>query len=297
MTRVARGAVAPKPVRGVRPGRSGRPAPAGRRPGRLAVLAGLICVTSLMGLAEAGYGADLFTLMAQGKASYHAGDLTRAGEAFLQAAVLAPASAKPALWLGAVAVARGDRRAAEAWFREALRRHPSLSEESCAVQWLDLLGTLISRPRWHLRIPEEYATFVQAVNPALTAGQAQWLGSAVISAAARHGIDPRLLAAVVFIESRFNHASVSSTGARGFGQLMPATAAALGVNPRDPLQNLLGAAHLLQVNLAEFHALPLALAAYNAGGNAVRRWRGIPPYAETQWYVWAVLWVYDGLKG
>ena len=260
-------------------------------------MAGLFAFTSFSTLATVGYGADLSMLMAEGQASYQAGDLARAQGAFGKAAALAPASAKPALWLGAVAVARGDRAAAEAWFREALRQHPSLSEESCAVQWLDLLGTPLSRPRWHLQTPEEYATFVQAVNPTLTSEQAQWLGFAVISAAARHGIDPRLLAAVVFIESRFNRASVSSAGAQGFGQLMPTTAAGLGVNPRDPLQNLLGAARLLQLNLAELHALPLALAAYNAGSNAVRRWRGIPPYAETQWYVWAVLWVYDGLKG
>ncbi len=272
-------------------------APAGRRRSRLAWIAGLIVLTSVVGLAEAGDGADLSALMAQGKTSYQAGDLPRARAAFMQAAALAPASARPALWLGAVAVARGDRAGAEAWFREALRRRPSLPEESCAVQWLDLLGVMISRPRWHLSTPDEYATFVRAVNPALTTEQARWLGSAVISAATRYGVDPRLLVAVIFIESRFNHASVSSAGAEGLGQLMPGTAAGLGVNPRDPLQNLQGAAWLLRLSLGEFSTLPLALAAYNAGSNAVRRWGGIPPYAETQWYVWAVLWVYDGLKG
>lgn len=260
-------------------------------------ITGLILLTSVSCLATAGDGADLATLLAQGKASYHAGDLARAWAAFMQAAALAPASARPVLWLGAVAVARGDRAAAETWFREGLRRRPSLPEASCAAQWLDFLGITISRPRWHLNRPEEYATFVQAVNPTLTTKQARLLGSGVISAATRYGIDPRLLAAVVFIESRFNHASVSSAGAEGLGQLMPETAAALGVAPRDPLQNLRGAAWLLQLNLGEFHTLPLALAAYNAGSNAVRRWGGIPPYAETQWYVWAVLWVFDGLRG
>jgi soluble lytic murein transglycosylase-like protein len=259
--------------------------------------AGLILLICVPCLATAGEGADLPALLAQGQASYHAGDLSRAQAAFLQAAALAPASARPVLWLGAVAVARGDRATAETWFREALRRHPSLPEASCAAQWLDFLGIALSRPRWHLSGPEEYATFVQAVNPTLTVQQARWLGSAVISAATRYGIDPRLLAALVFIESRFNHASVSSAGAEGLGQLMPETAAALGVAPRDPLQNLRGAAWLLQLNLGEFHTLPLALAAYNAGSNAVRRWGGIPPYAETQWYVWAVLWVFDGLRG
>jgi soluble lytic murein transglycosylase-like protein len=148
-----------------------------------------------------------------------------------------------------------------------------------------------------LSTPAEYATFVRAVNRTLATERAQWLGSALLSSATRYGIDPRLLAAVVFVESRFNHASISRAGAEGLGQLMPATAAGLGVDPRDPLQNLSGAAHLLQLNLGEFKTLPLALAAYNAGGGAVRRWAGIPPYAETRWYVWAVLWVYDGLTG
>ena len=259
--------------------------------------AGLTLLACVGGLTPVGDAADLAALMAQGKASYQAGDLARAGAAFTQAATLARASARPALWLGAVAVARGDHVAAETWFREALRRHPSIPEESCAIQWLNLLGITITRPRWHLSTPQEYATFVRAVNSALTAEQARWLGSAVVSAAGRYSIDPRLLAAVVFVESRFRHGSVSSAGALGLGQLMPGTAAGLGVDPQNPLQNLQGAASLLHLALGEFHTLPLALAAYNAGGPAVRRWGSIPPYAETGWYVWAVLWVYDGLKG
>ncbi len=274
-----------------------RAASAPRRRWRCAGSAGLLLLACVAGLAGVGNGADVAALMAQGKTSYRAGDLARAGIAFTQAAALAPASARPALWLGAVAVARGDRAVAEAWFREALHRHPSLPEASCAIQWLDLLGITVSRPRWHLDTLQDYATFVQAVNRTLTAAQARWLGSAVLSAAERSGIDPRLLAAVVFIESRFRHAAVSPAGAEGLGQLMPGTAAGLGVDPHDPLQNLQGAASLLRLALGEFHTLPLALAAYNAGGPAVRKWGGIPPYAETQWYVWAVLWTYDGLKG
>jgi soluble lytic murein transglycosylase-like protein len=235
--------------------------------------------------------------MVQGQASYRAGDLAGAWRAFSRAAALSPASARAALWLGAVAVARGDRAQAADWFQEALNRRPSLAEASCATQWLDLLGMRISRPRWHLGTEADYAMFVQAANPALGTGRATWLGTAVVASANRYGIDPRLLAAVVFVESRFNHASVSAAGAQGLGQLMPGTAAGLGVNPRDPLQNLEGAAHLLRLNLWEFNTVPLALAAYNAGGPAIRRWAGVPPYAETQWYVWAVLWVYDGLTG
>jgi soluble lytic murein transglycosylase-like protein len=198
--------------------------------------------------------------------------------------------------MGAVAVARGDRTAATAWFAEALRRRPTAAEQGCAAVWLKLLGLEVNRPRWRVRTIEEYAAFVGATNPRLSAGQARWLGAAVLEASTRYRLDPRLLASVVYIESRFNHQSISSAGAEGLGQLMPGTAEGLGIDPRDPLQNLFGAAGLLRLNLEEFRNLPLALAAYNAGSGAVRRWNGIPPYAETQWYVWAVLWVYDGLR-
>jgi soluble lytic murein transglycosylase-like protein len=236
------------------------------------------------------------SLMASGAVYYRSGALASAASAFNQAALAAPASARPALWMGAVAVARGDRTTATAWFAEALRRHPTAAEQGCAAVWLKLLGLEVTRPRWRVRTVEEYAAFVGATNPRLSAGQARWLGAAVLEASARYRLDPRLLASVIYIESRFNHQSISSAGAAGLGQLMPGTADGLGVDRRDPLQNLFGAAALLRLNLDEFRNIPLALAAYNAGSGAVRRWNGIPPYAETQWYVWAVLWVYDGLR-
>jgi len=234
-------------------------------------------------------------LVAQGATYYHAGDLSRAHSVFAQAAATSPGWATPALWMGAVLVAQGSRSAAAVWFKEALKRHPSFLEESCARVWLDMLGMAVARPRWRLHSPADYVMFVRASNPYVTDGQARWLAGALISAAQRARLDPRLLASVVFIESRFNHQSISSAGAEGLGQLMPGTAAGLGVDPRDPWQNLVGAARLLRLDLDEFGTMPLALAAYNAGGGAVHRWGGVPPYAETQWYVWAVLWVYDGL--
>jgi soluble lytic murein transglycosylase-like protein len=68
-------------------------------------------------------------------------------------------------------------------------------------------------------------------------------------------------------------------------QIMPSTAASLGIDPLDPAQAIDGAARILSSNLKSFDSLPLALAAYNAGGGAVRKYNGIPPYAETQAYV------------
>lgn len=228
--------------------------------------------------------------------AYRAGALDAAATAFAHAAEAAPGWATPAVWLGAVAMAQRDWAAARRWFEAALARHPTLAEAGYAEAWLERLGIGVDRPRWRVRTAEDYAAFVRAANPALTIGQARWVGAAVLAASADVRLDPRVLAAVVYIESGFEHRTVSRAGAEGLGQLMPETAAALGVNPVDPWQNLLGAARLLRGYNDTFHSLPLALAAYNAGAPAVRKWGGIPPYAETQWYVWAVLWVLGGLS-
>jgi peptidoglycan DL-endopeptidase CwlO len=104
-------------------------------------------------------------------------------------------------------------------------------------------------------------------------------------AAAQHGVPAVLLAAVAKVESGYNPKAVSPAGAQGLMQLMPGTAAGLGVDPFDPAQAVDGAARLLAGHLREFGSVPLALAAYNAGGGAVHRYGGIPPFAETQAYV------------
>lgn len=110
-------------------------------------------------------------------------------------------------------------------------------------------------------------------------------------AATRHGVEPDLFAALIQAESGFNPTARSRAGAMGLTQLMPGTAEELGVNdPFDPVQNLNGGARYLRQMLDRFDGdLPRALAAYNAGPNAVDRHRGIPPYRETQNYVRRVL--------
>ncbi len=130
---------------------------------------------------------------------------------------------------------------------------------------------------------------------ALPAGAAQYT-AAFQAAGARHGVDPDLLAAVAWTESNFDPHAVSHAGALGLMQIMPGTAAGLGVDPRDPMQAIDGAARYLRQQLDRFGRVDLALAAYNAGPGAVERYGGIPPYDETTAYVTRVLGRYDLLR-
>ena len=100
-----------------------------------------------------------------------------------------------------------------------------------------------------------------------------------------HGLEPGLLEAVAWQESRGRMTAVSVKGALGVMQLMPATAAELGVQPNDVADNIRGGALYLRRQIDRFGSVPLALAAYNAGPGAVLRYGGIPPYRETQAYV------------
>lgn len=121
-------------------------------------------------------------------------------------------------------------------------------------------------------------------------------GDLFVQAGRRHGVDPELLAAVADAESGYDPTAVSHAGAQGLMQLMPGTAAGLGVtDPFDPTQAVDGASRLLAGHLDQFGSTELALAAYNAGPGAVTRFGGVPPYAETQAYVPKVLQRYQEL--
>jgi len=109
------------------------------------------------------------------------------------------------------------------------------------------------------------------------------------AAARKHGIPEDLFLRLVQQESGWNPHAVSHAGAQGLAQLMPGTAAKLGVDPKDPHQNLDGGARYLAMMYAKFGNWRLALAAYNAGPGAVIKHGGIPPYSETRNYVKAIL--------
>lgn len=115
------------------------------------------------------------------------------------------------------------------------------------------------------------------------------LASLFVSAGGRYGISPTLLAAVARQESGFTTKAVSTAGAEGLMQIMPGTAAELGITPLTPTQAVNGAAELLSGYVHQFGSLPLALAAYSAGAGAVEKYGGIPPYAQTEDYVSAIM--------
>jgi hypothetical protein len=124
---------------------------------------------------------------------------------------------------------------------------------------------------------------VSAAQPAPSAR----IDEAVLRIAAEHALPPQLIHSVIKVESNYNANAVSSKGARGMMQLVPATARRFGVNNVfDPVDNIQGGAKYLRYLLDLYGGnYPLALAAYNAGEGAVARYGGVPPYAETQNYL------------
>jgi soluble lytic murein transglycosylase-like protein len=143
-----------------------------------------------------------------------------------------------------------------------------------SVVWRDVNQPAPAAPA----VPEAATTTITDTNHLLTA------------TAARYGLSPLLLEALVWQESRWRSAAVSPKGAIGLTQLMPGTASDLGVNPHDPVANLDGGARYLRQMLDQFGGdVVKALAAYNAGPARVKRAGGVPAIAETQAYVAAIL--------
>ena len=109
----------------------------------------------------------------------------------------------------------------------------------------------------------------------------------IVNAANRHDIDPAIVKAIIMAESGYDPMAVSKKGARGLMQLMPATADSLGVKDSfDPEHNINGGVKYFKRLLSRFDGdLRLALAAYNAGCTNVKKYKGIPPYKATRYYI------------
>jgi soluble lytic murein transglycosylase-like protein len=150
---------------------------------------------------------------------------------------------------------------------------------------------------------DRYATALRAFAPGLSGTRAHALAERTVAEADRYGLDARLVVALVAVESSWRTDAVSPAGARGLGQLMPGTAADLGVDPDDPAANVHGTVVYLRAMLDRYAArstqarFECALAAYNAGPGAVDRYGAIPPIPETQAYVRRVIGLWRRLAG
>ena len=155
---------------------------------------------------------------------------------------------------------------------------------------------------------DPYLKFISHHNPKLTSDQAGKIAFHLLNFADRYNVDPRLVVSMIIAESDFDPNCVSRTGAIGLGQLMPATARELGVNNSfDPVQNLAGSIAYLKSRLDtfpdkaapggtySFQQVAFAMAAYNAGTGAVKKFNGVPPYRETQAYVKRIINLYQQL--
>ena len=132
--------------------------------------------------------------------------------------------------------------------------------------------------------------YAQHVDEPFTSVENSSTEDMITQAAYRYGVDPQLVKAIAIAESDMNQDEISPVGAIGVMQLMPETAASLGVDPYDEIQNISGGTRYLKQMLETFNGnIPLAVAAYNAGPGAVQRYGGIPPYSETQNYVGRVM--------
>lgn len=175
-------------------------------------------------------------------------------------------------------------------------------------------GTVVSRGGSRSRVDhttfeESYFRAIRSINPRLSESEAREITRELLTTSRECDIDPRLMVAVVLAESGFNPNATSPKGAKGLGQLMPGTARGMGVSdPYDPSQNLSASIKIIHSALSKYSNnaawkdlnwghLKLALAAYNAGSGAVRKYGGIPPYRETQTYIARVSSYYKQLCG
>lgn len=150
-------------------------------------------------------------------------------------------------------------------------------------------GDLLTKPQ--TKVSANIYTAQAATSDNIIMSPKQKIEKIISKISKKHGVDEKLVNALVKQESGFNPNAKSKAGALGLMQLMPSTAKGLGVtNPMDPEQNVEGGVKYLKSMLNKYNGnIILALAAYNAGPGAVDRYDGVPPYKETQNYVKSIL--------
>ncbi len=204
-------------------------------------------------------------------------------------------------------VAARERKAAEAMLaaREKTRKKTEVATRTKRVQKNVSRGQVYSADA----LVATYKNAIKGFNRRLSDSQADTIARSILGFSAKYRVDPRLVVAVILAESNFKINATSHSGAMGLGQLMPGTAAGLGVsNAYDPVENIAGSVRLIKGHLERqsgssdwndhtWRDLSLALASYNAGPGAVRKYGGIPPYRETQNYVKKVCSIYKQLCG
>jgi len=147
-----------------------------------------------------------------------------------------------------------------------------------------------------------YADVLRSINPHYSLAASEDMATHLLLLSSYYGLDPRLLLAVVGVESHWHTHAVSRVGAQGLGQLMPATSGSLNVLAFDAYENLDGTARYLRRLLHQFSRFNeqtqdvRAIASYNAGPGAVTRAGGVPPFAETRTYVTRVMGLWRQLR-
>lgn len=176
-------------------------------------------------------------------------------------------------------------------------RERQLSSRGLTSAIRDRISTLDPIETEVVRLLPHYKAAAKFFNSKLTDEQSEMIASAILRSSIQNGVDPRLIVAIIACESSFRPDALGKKGEIGLGQLKPETAAGLGVDPYDPVQNIDGCVRYLRQQLDRFGSLELAIAAYNAGPNAVSRAGGIPQNGITPRYVQKVLDLYKRLCG
>ncbi len=277
----------------------------------------------------ASYAGKVFEIRGRLSGSFSAGDsasiivATSEGKSFIIAAAKPPQDA-PGVELATLSdVSPSGELILRAWtYNAELRRYeqslrpaqapkPAAEQEPAAAHAVQNKTSRGSKTYTVTReqMVQSYKNAIKQFNRKLSDTQADTIARSILGFSDKYQVDARLVCAVILAESNFRIGARSRAGAMGLGQLMPTTAAGLGVNNAyDPVDNIYGSTRYIKSVLDRmtgnkkwddltWHDLALGLAAYNAGPGAVKRHGGIPPYKETQNYVRKVTEIYKRLCG